>query len=178
VSWYCVRTFNKGFTRFEWVVSVTLYLLLTLGLLYFFSYHEELGESTAVSLTLRNMRSGLRYRMAAMAIKQGVEDYRPLLGENPVNWLEKPPDGYVGERYGEVVAAERGIWYFDLQTRQLVYRPHHQRYLQGNGGKSERTELRFRVLGQTHAGTIAWPERPELPVEGVRLEPTAAYSWF
>lgn len=168
----------KGFTRFDLVVSVTLYLLFTFGLLFVFSYYEELGESAAVSLTLRNMSTGLRYRMAEMAIRQGVENYRPLLSENPVNWLEKPPAGYVGERYGEAADADTGIWYFDIQTRALAYRPRHHRYLQVDAGGEKQPELRFRVLGQTRAGTIVWTERPDLPVEGVRLEPTTKYRWF
>lgn len=167
-----------GFTRLELAASVTLYLLFTQGLLSVFSYYQELGESTAASLTLQNLRSGLRYRMAEMTIRQGVEDFRPLLGENPVTWLEKPPDGYAGERRGDAADAAAGIWYFDIRARQLVYRPRRHRYLQADPGGEGRPELRFRAVGQTRAGGIAASGQPDPPVEGVRLEPLAKYVWF
>lgn len=44
-------------------------------------------------------------------------------GENPVVWAERQPEGYIGERNSPPV--ERGVWYYDVGQKALIFRSHH-----------------------------------------------------
>lgn len=39
---------------------------------------------------------------------------------NPINWIDRPPQPYAGERDTE--PKETAVWYFDMQRQELVYR--------------------------------------------------------
>jgi hypothetical protein len=111
-------------TRMEYGVAAAIVGVIAAVLLGAVLYYEELGEKTAVELTVLNMRAGLRYQVADRIMKGRTNELLALDGSNPVRWLERPPAGYVGERGcagPEVI--ERGEWCFDPDRKELRYRP-------------------------------------------------------
>ena len=81
---------------------------------------QVLGEKTVVETTILNIQTGLRYAMAEHVIRGEEQRIVEMAGSNPVQWLEKLPQEYVGECAGEHAA---GSWCFDLGSRELRYRP-------------------------------------------------------
>lgn len=87
---------------------------------------EAAAEHAAVELTLRNMRTGLRWQVAERLMHGRGGDLGLLEGANPVAWLARPPHGYAGE-YTETDRFPRsgGSWYFDGARREIAYVPRH-----------------------------------------------------
>lgn len=115
---------RTGLTRFELAVLAAIALIA--GIV--FLAVEAQSERLAVSLAIRNMRSGLQWAMA-QRLMQGEEDkIAGLAGANPLDFLG-PPEG----------DAPNTRWRFDERRGELVYRP---RLAVAFGGRSE---LRWRI---------------------------------
>jgi general secretion pathway protein G len=86
--------------------------------------YQALAERTMVDLTLRNMRTGMRYRVAELLFAQRAREISALVGSNPVAFLARPPANYRGEVAGplDVGSLPPGSWTFDSRARELVYR--------------------------------------------------------
>lgn len=182
---------NRGYSRLELLVSISLVGLLMSGLLGTALYYQELAESVALRMTLSNLRSGMHYRMAELAIRQGREDFTPLLEENPLTWLAPPPEvapmalfeadpearlrEMQGDRQrSDAEPAVSDRWQYLPQQRELIYRPRLHFFLRGAEGQPLR-ELRFRLRGIV-AGAPS--ETSAKGVQGLRIEPVVAYSWL
>jgi general secretion pathway protein G len=145
-------------------VFVSLAAFLLAGLL----RYQELGEKTAVDLTLLNIRSGVRHQIADKMIHGREAELEQVLRANPVNWLERPPAGYAGEVAGSRVRSlERGSWFYDVERGELGYVP----------------RLNFHLAFEPEAeGTLRWRTSAVRSknggVEDLSLVPVARYSWF
>ena len=134
-------------------------------------YYEELGEKTEVQLTILNMRSGLRYQIAERMFQGRMRELAELSGANPVQWLERPPLDYAGElASGEMDRIGGARWYFDLERRELRYRPRLRSHL-----APELPVLRWRVMALYGPARGASGRRP---VEGLALVDLDQYAWF
>lgn len=163
------RRGQRGFTLLELVVAICVIAALAAVLLTRLRYYQEFAEKTAMELTAQNMRTGLRFRLGELVAKQDKEAIARLAGENPVNWLERPPPNYVGElRAPGHGAVPPGSWYFDAGARQIVYRLNRSAHF-ASGQPGQPPEVRFRVA--------IWPAGAD-KAEWARLEPVQAYSWF
>ncbi len=108
----------------EFAVSAVLLSVLTALLLQALLRQQEIAERTAVEMTVMNMRSGLRYRIAELILADRTAEIAALAGANPVGWLARPPEGYLGETDAAelLLAQSPGTWRFDTARRELVYR--------------------------------------------------------
>lgn len=128
---------------------------------------QELGEKTAVEMTIRNVQTGLRYAMAGHLARGEDVRISEMAGSNPVQWLEMPPVGYQGE-CPVPMQLPAGGWCFDAKQRELVYRPAVERNLKIDGG------------GQT----LRWSIKPldgsreTGQVERVGVRSVILYRWF
>jgi hypothetical protein len=109
-------------------------------------------EEARVNIIVRNMRTGLQVAIGEHLIRGEDNRLGELLAANPLEFLRKVPEGYVGET---AVPDGAGTWRFDPTARRLEYRPRHP------GAFDGRRELRWRLLA---VGTVAG--RPV----GLRLE--------
>ncbi len=108
----------------EFAVAAVVLSVLAAVLLQSLLYYQALAEKTTVELTIMNMRTGMRYRIAELILAGRTREVGGLVGTNPVAWLARPPEGYLGE-VDDVAGPDevpRGSWYFDRRTRELVYR--------------------------------------------------------
>jgi type II secretory pathway pseudopilin PulG len=128
----CSRHFQKnsggirqyGFTRYELTVVIIIFSVLTAVLLNRLQYYQEYAERTAVDVTVRNIRNGLRLQVADLMMQDRMSETAKLLKQNPITWLEQPPLNYIGELYApRDNAIPPGSWYFDLAERHLIYLP-------------------------------------------------------
>jgi hypothetical protein len=128
---------------------------------------QELGEKTAVEMTMRNVQTGLRYAMAGHFARG--EDVRivEMVGSNPVQWLEKPPAGYQGE-CPVPIQLPAGGWCFDAKQRELLYRPTVARNLVIEGGGQILHWSIKAVRGSNRTDQV----------ESVRVAPVIWFRWF
>ena len=165
---------ETGATRFELMVVVMVFGVVAAIILDRVRYYQEFAEKTVMETTVVNIRSGLRYRMAELALKNRTEEFSRLAQENPVRWLERPPQHYLGELIDpQASEIQPGSWYYDKSRRQLVYRINLGRYFEA--AEESKKFIRYQMVtitGQARTGAeIA-------SVEWVALKLVEPYQWF
>lgn len=154
-----------GFTLFELLGIILLVSALSLLLYDRFLGYQALAEKTAMEMTVINMRSGLRLRVAELMMGGKLEEIAGLVHENPISWLAAPPSNYIGALQNpEQHAIPANAWYFDTRRHELVYMP-------GRTGiftiRPHATAMRFRVAATIHPPVKGGSKIPK--VEGVTL---------
>lgn len=124
---------------------------------------EEQTERMIMEATLRNMETGLRMEIVSRMI-HGPAAAPALAGANPVDFLERPPEGYRGTCRSESLP---GTWCFDAATREIVYHPRRDRTLQLAG--DARLALRWKV--DAPDGTAG------SPIGAIALVSTTKFTW-
>lgn len=138
------------------------------------TYMQEYAEKTAMEMTVANMRTGLRYKMAELMIQHRLAEMPNLLGENPINWLAKPPDNYAGEFVNPELGVIRpGDWYFDKGQRKLFFRLNHSRYFEGDGRSPT---IGFHAVGVFQKKMQGGVEVAS--IESIRLEAISPIHWL
>lgn len=128
---------KNGFTRFEMLIVVIGTSVLAAVLLERMRAYQEYAEKTAMEMTVMNMRSGLRLRIAELMTQDRTREVGKLLDENPIGWLDTPPPNYLGSlnnvKSGDIPP---GNWYFDAARKELIYVPYRKMIFgAGFGGK-------------------------------------------
>ena len=160
------RRRQAGFTLFELVGIIFIASVLSILLYDRFLGYQALAEKTSMEMTVINMRSGLRLRVAELMMEGRVDEIGSLVDENPLNWLAAAPPNYIGQlAHPEQHAIPANSWYFDSERHELVYRLPRDK-LFGAGAVQEKT-VRFRVTAVIHAQQKG--EGGVRKVEGVAL---------
>ena len=111
-----------GFTLLELLSIILIVSVLSLLLFDRFLGYQALAEKTAMEMTVINMRSGLRLRVAELMMQDRMNEVGQLVHENPISWLAAPPPNYSGQfQNPEQSAIATNTWYFDSRRHELVY---------------------------------------------------------
>ena len=155
-----------GFSLFELVVALTVLAVLGFFLLKGIAYVQEAAEQTAMERTVSALEFGLRYEAASRVASGRQRDKAELARLNPMQWLARPPENYLGELPQPPEAAKaRGSWYFDLEKREVVYRLRLDEHFRS--ARKGSNELRWQVV----------TEGPEA-TGGAALRLLTPYEWF
>lgn len=122
---------QNGFTLFELIVFIIIASILASILLDRLNRYQEMAEKTVMEITVMNLRSGLRLQVAELMMQDKMGEAGNLLDQNPINWLEKVPAGYMGERRSvKLEDMPLGSWCYDRKMKELIYRPEHTRFFE------------------------------------------------
>jgi general secretion pathway protein G len=160
----------RGFTLIELMVAIAIIAIAVALLLNRLAYHQEMAEKAAMESVLRAVKTGLQVRLAELIATQRQAQAAVLEREDPMRWLDAPPDNY-GGAYGE--AADRGKWYFDPVRRHLVYMVNSGDRLEIAGGEPKELRFQPRLLKDRISfggGTVE-------TVTTVTLVPVIPYRW-
>lgn len=135
-----------GRSRLEFAVAAVLLAVLAALLLQSLLRYQEVAERTAVEMTVMNMRSGLRYRIAELILAGRTKEVAGLAGSNPVGWLARPPEGYLGEADAAESPQPPGTWRFETARRELVYRINRGEGFTAHEGGAQ--EIRLSVVAE------------------------------
>lgn len=165
---------ETGVIRFEFMVVVMVFGLVAVIILDHVRYYQEYAEKTVMDITVMNIRTGLRFRVAELMLQNRTRDFSLVAQENPVQWLASPPPNYLGE-LADPKASEiqPGNWYYDLGRRQLVYHVNMGRFFV-SAAEGEKA-IRYQVV------TVAEQTRSDggsPPVGWVALKLMEPYRWF
>lgn len=164
---------EKGFTLLEFGVAGVILSVLAFILLDRLAYYQDYAEKTAVEMTVMNMRSGLRYRVADMLLHGHEAELPHLVDENPVKWLASNPPQYVGEANAlNWSDLPPGSWGFDKHRREIIYRVKGRQYFVSAKSDEQGLRLHIRLLKGTPSQ--AGQER----VVGAELVLVENYRWF
>lgn len=115
---------QQGFSSLEFAVVIAVFCVFAGVLLQRLLYYEAYTERVYFDLTVRQMQNALRMRVANLMIEKKPVDYLGIAKENPMDWLEKKPAGYVEVLDGNNAEdVGNGEWFFDKIQREVLYRP-------------------------------------------------------
>jgi len=121
-----MKSRSLGFSLFELVISITLFIIFIGLFLQRVLYVQMESEKVAMEMTISNIRTGLQVEVSNMMFEHRTHEFPKLLRKNPILWLNKVPDNYLGEIVNpEYHAIRINSWYFDLGRGELVYRYNH-----------------------------------------------------
>jgi general secretion pathway protein G len=168
-----VRRRQTGFTQLEFaVVAVVLGILVSI-LLDRIAYYQGLAEKTAIEMTVMNMRSGLRYKVAEMLMHGEAAELPGLAGKSPVKWLAYPPPEYLGEaRELSWSDMPPGSWGFDGKRGELLYRVKDDRNFVSDRSGELGLRLRVKLLKGLASQT------GQESVVGAEIVLVDNYRWF
>ena len=113
----------RGFTLLELAGVAALCSLLAGILLDRVEAYAGESEYVAAKQLVGTLRTALALRSAQAAVG-GQGALLSVAHENPVDWLAKRPENYLGEYFSpDETQLSKGNWYFDKTSRTLVYLP-------------------------------------------------------
>jgi prepilin-type N-terminal cleavage/methylation domain-containing protein len=169
---------NGGFSLLELVVVIAIIgILLAVALNRLLPYIDE-AERVGV-LTLESQIRSTLMTAAAKRIAGGKSaTLTEFDGSNPIALLLEAPDNYAGELRGnDTVGVPRRNWYFDLDSRHLVYRKGRPFGPAGERESLDDPEFEVRVAYADRNGDGRFqPGIDEL--WGIRLHRIAGDTWL
>ena len=166
------KYWHAGASLVEFAVAATVLAVLASVFLLRLLDAQEYAEKIAMEATVENMRAGLRAQVGALLIADRTSEIVSLVADNPVQWLDDAPEGYLGEYPGQPSADTSGTWYFDTAQGELVYTANLRRHFVPSS--SSGYTVRLKVLPISYSATAKSPNEPVW----VRLALVNEYSWF
>ena len=113
---------QRGYSMFELLVVIIIVSVLVLVLFDRTLRYQGMAEKASMEMTIMNMRSGLRLRVAELIMADRANELGELVQENPIRWLAEPPANYLGEiPHAQAVHLPVNTWHFEPDRRELVY---------------------------------------------------------
>lgn len=145
-----VPTLPKRTRLLEFSVSVLLVAGLGWFLLQALQSLQDSSERLAVELTVRNMNSSL-FLLQAERLTAGRENtLGELAGQNPVEWMQSVPAGYIGEHECADLLAP-GQWCWNARQKALYYYPRQENWVKS---RQNLPWLTWRVDSTEHSSTF------------------------
>ena len=171
-----LATAGAGFTLVEMLVVV-----VAIGILAGFALdrlYPLIGRAERVAfLRLQAQLQNQLTLVTAERMARGESATIPALaGTNPMHYLLKPPENYLGEFDGTPGGAPSGHWYFDTLTANLVYLVGGHTRFDGLDGPDDRVLFRVRLAFTDRNGNGSY-ESSKDRFDGIWLAPVYAYRW-
>ena len=169
---------HRGFTLLELVVVVSIIALLAGLLVERIGFFSERAEKAAMEGTLSVLRAALHLRAVSLIAKDRIDDLRGLGDGNPMDWLAEQPPNYLGAFDGKPPhVPDRGSWFFDRQSRMLVYEVYRTRHFVP--GREGDNAIRFKVV--VDFGPLEGDASQKNMLTGLKrlaIIPTEPYRWY
>jgi general secretion pathway protein G len=168
-----VRRRSTGFSLLELIVSIALIAVFAGLLLVRLLFYQEAAEKAVMELEATKLKLALQVHIGDLIARNQRLDLVAIARENPIQWLDQPVIGYVGE-FGSDVSAQlpKGSWYFDRSRAELVYVLNLDRNFRPVSGA--RARVRWHVKLVRPDGAAAGDSRPI----GLQFVPAEPYRWF
>lgn len=113
---------QAGITLLEVIIVIIIFSVLLGTILESIYYYQGKAEQAAVQRLVANMRAALNSRQYQAVVGGTRLNAEALARENPMTWLQAPPDNYRGEIANSTKGnLAPGCWYFDVSEHKLVY---------------------------------------------------------
>jgi hypothetical protein len=164
----------SGAFLFKFLVSFTL-LGLGWGLVSDnLSQYQEAAEKAQMEHTIGALRSGLHIRVVELISNGKEERIATLVGQDPMQWLEKRLSNYAGEaNEADPAARLGGNWYFDTASGVLTYWVKTGSRFRPDSRNQKKVRLRI----QSDVKRVEPNKLQQNKIEGVRLVLLEPYSW-
>lgn len=135
------------------------------------------AERVGVLHTLGSLRSAIGITLSELVIRKGASALDTLHHSNPMQIWTPPPVNYLGELNTANIPQEQGIWYFDLDTKVLVYRVRFTDHFTTDNPQYP-TQARYQLRLNYRDNNNNQQFDPYIDeATGLSLEPMDRYSW-
>ena len=168
----CCR--QKGFSLFELVVVISLISIL--GVVALDRYYKLLVdvERTTMEYNLGVMRSAISMQFAKYFVTGDRKGIESLINSNPMQLLAERPGNYLGEKNGfQIEEIEKGNWFYDRTTNNLIYLVRNQLYFESN--MEDFSGARFKIF-PVYSDKQS-KGKPGQYLSGLRLTSLEEYYW-
>lgn len=163
---------------FRFVVLIILILIL-LGVFTTRVWKLRIAaERVGVAHTIGSLQSAVGIKLSEQLVKSGIGMLPSLHHSNPMLLWNPPPHNYLGEFNTINAPMETGIWYFDIDTKMLVYRvrfPDHFSSSNETYPDFARYQLRLDYRDLNHNELFD----PSIDIAtGLAIQPVDHYEWL
>jgi general secretion pathway protein G len=169
--------FARGFTLLEMVAVV-----VAIGILAGVALERLLpligrAERVAFLRVQGQLQSALMLETARRLSRGEGATIPRLSGSNPMEYLLKPPENYLGSHPNPVHREmQPGRWYFDAGRGRLVYRVGRQARFESDEGPADRVEFRV-ALGFRDRNDNGIYDAGADVFDGIWMQPVYAFQW-
>jgi hypothetical protein len=168
-----VRTRIRGASIFEFAIVVLVACTVALVFLDRVAFYLEQAEKAAMQRSAADMSWALRIRVAELMLANDGPTIAALDGANPVEALDFQLGTYAGSGPGsEEARIPAGRWFFNRDSRELVYFPNYDASFSRPQGVRARVSWRIVVVREAPrlgaASRASW----------ARLELVRPYRWL
>ena len=168
---------GAGYSYLEMVAAIGIISVLIVTAINLLAGLRIDAERTAMESMVGALRSALGINVAEFITKGNVAGLRSLEGSNPMDRLAEQPKSYIGPRAGvNPNTIDRGKWYFDSDTRTLVYRVINEANFVGSAGSPARARYQVKLVYADVNGNQVFDQGVDV-IEGVRLAAMEPYRW-
>ena len=168
---------SRPLSRIELGVSILLISLFIGIFIHRVLVLTAAAEATALELTLRNMRTGVRLKVANLLIEGDYAGIVALANSNPMSVLDTPTEIYKGTvNNSDDKKIDRGKWYFDENSKQLLYGVVNSDYFVSKGNIAGRIRIRFKLNYEDRNKNGSFDEGVDLP-RGISVIVMDPYRW-
>lgn len=169
---------SRGFSLLELVVVIAIIgILLAVAINRLLPYIDE-AERVGVLTLESQIRSTLVMAAAKRIVGGRSASLSELDGSNPMALMLEAPGNYVGELNArELNSVPRRNWYFDVDTRRLVYRKGRPFAWPGDRDSMADPEFEVRIAFDDRNGNGIFDLGRE-QLFGVRLRRVAGTEWL
>ncbi len=140
--------------------------------------YQATAERYAVTYTVAALRQAVGLQLAEVVTGKGLAALAQLDGANPMALLDKPLPNYLGELTAsspETIPSYH--WYFDSDSRMLVYRVHNTEAFHNGLGPPARIRLKVRLTYRDGNENGRF-DPPSDTFQGLDLVPVEPYHWI
>jgi general secretion pathway protein G len=165
-----------GFTLIEMLV-----VIVCIGILAGFALDRLLpligrAERVAFMRIQSQLQNQLTLVTAERMVRGESATIPALAGSNPMDFLLKPPENYLGAFEGMPNDSPSGHWYFDTSTGTLVYQVGSHTRFDGLDGPADQALFQVRLAFTDENGDGVYQASRDR-FDGIWLAPVYAYSW-
>ncbi len=137
---------QSGASLLEFAVAIVVVSILATFWFERLFYVQEFAEKTEMELMIANLRSAARIKVGEYLSADRAGEISSLVGSNPVEWLDRRPQNYLGAYLSTPASPVSGRWYFDTVSRELVYTVNSRNYFVPSvSGDNSSTDYTVRV---------------------------------
>lgn len=168
------RAKAAGFTLIELLIVIVIVSTLAAVALERLLFYQELAEKAAMEYQASALKSAVRMQVAEFMVAGRMREVSTLGGGNPMLLLEDFPRNYVADPPRQPSASLDGCWFYDRQTKEIVYQVKQRQHFAAPGPDATK-QVRYRV-----AVMYAAKDKPQdvVRAQGARLELVQPYRWF
>jgi prepilin-type N-terminal cleavage/methylation domain-containing protein len=169
---------GRGFTLLELVVVIIIVSFLAVIAIAKLLAIQVDAERVSMETVVGTLRSAIGMAVAESIVKRDMHGIEALVGSNPMDRLAETPHNYLGAiDHPNPAGYEDGNWYFDKDSRELVYLVRNRANFAGGVSDPPRARFKVEPAYRDQNGNKRFDSSIDT-VEGLRLTPIEPYKWI